>query len=87
MKPMKRNKFIIILLIIIFIIFFFRVGWKVMGLNILDTIEIEGTENIEPSFEPSMEVLNESEDISTGPTKVGTISINPGGVTTVQIER
>lgn len=84
---MERNNLILILLIIIFMIFFFRVGWKVMGLNILDAMETGSAGSIEAPSGPQMQVLNQSGDAGAGPTKVGTISINPGGVTTVQIEK
>ena len=82
---MKRNKFIVVLLLIIFLFFLFRTGWKAMGLS-LDLIETGSSENIETPSEPQMQVLNEGADTGTGPTKVGSVSINPGGVTSIKIE-
>ncbi len=81
------RKIIVVLLLIIFLFFLFRVGWKAMGLNISPGLmETGSSKSIETPSEPRMEVLNESANTGTTPSKVGSILINPGGVTSIRIE-
>lgn len=84
---MERNKIIVIFLLVIFLAFSFRIGFKVMGLNILNAVRTEGSEGIGTQPRPQMQVLNTPIGTGEWPARVGTVSINPGVVTTVEIER
>lgn len=84
---LMTRKIIVVLLLIIFLFFMFRMGWKIMGLNTNpDLMETGSSKTIETPFKPRMEVLNEGANTSTNPSKVGSILINPGGVTSIKIE-
>ncbi len=85
---MKRNRLIIVLLLVVFLFFSFRVGWKLMGLNIdFETLKIGGSKGIDAPSGPGPQALNKTPDAGTGPTKVGSVTINPGSVTRIGIER
>ena len=84
---------IVIVLVIILLFFSFRVGGKMIGFEMdfgsaIDVQSAKNTDNPQPQA-AKMQIISESAaaGAGTGLMKVGTISIGPGSVSIVRIEK